>query len=147
MQGPTTIDVEQRVRLARAKMDELGLQGWQFRLDNARARTGQCSFSRRCISLSRYFVAVVSDRDFLNTLLHEIAHAIAGFECGHGPRWMEVARSIGCDALRCYSRPFCPKPYVVRCACGAVRVGRYRVSKRLFEKRCERCHGALFRES
>jgi len=37
-------------------------------------------------------------------VLHEIAHAIAGWDAGHGYQWQRVARNIGCDAITCYSK-------------------------------------------
>ena len=36
-----------------------------------------------------------------NTLLHEIAHALAGHEHNHDEVWKATARSIGCDGCRC----------------------------------------------
>lgn len=29
-------------------------------------------------------------------MLHEIAHALVGYECGHGSTWDRVAQEIGC---------------------------------------------------
>jgi predicted SprT family Zn-dependent metalloprotease len=39
--------------------------------------------------------------EFRDTVLHEIAHAIAGHKAGHGPAWKMVARMIGAKPQRC----------------------------------------------
>lgn len=68
---------------------------WTFGFDNAKKRAGACHFSRRRITVSRYLAARFSDDDIHQTLLHEVAHAIAGATAGHGPAWKRVARELG----------------------------------------------------
>ncbi len=41
----------------------------------------------------------------LDTLLHEIAHALAGPEAGHGPAWKAVAVRIGATPRACDDSP------------------------------------------
>lgn len=36
-----------------------------------------------------------------DTVLHEIAHAIAGHKAGHGPAWKAIARKVGARPVRC----------------------------------------------
>lgn len=38
-----------------------------------------------------------------DTILHEIAHALAGHAAGHGPVWKGVCRRIGARPVRCGS--------------------------------------------
>ncbi len=68
---------------------------WTFGFDNAKRRAGLCNYTNRRISLSRYLAARFSDDDNHQTLLHEVAHAVAGAAAGHGPEWKRIARDIG----------------------------------------------------
>jgi predicted SprT family Zn-dependent metalloprotease len=68
---------------------------WSFAFDNAKRRAGLCDYTRRRISVSRYLAARFDDDDNHQTLLHEVAHAMAGAEAGHGARWRAIARDLG----------------------------------------------------
>lgn len=72
-----------------------GAGTWTFGFDNAKRRAGLCSFEKRRISLSRYLVEKYDDAENEQTLLHEVAHALAGPKAGHGPDWKRVARGLG----------------------------------------------------
>lgn len=88
--------------LARQLLDEHGLKDWRFELDFAKKRAGCCKYRSKTITLSYYYVTANSGEDILDTLLHEIAHAIAGPGTGHGPVWKAVCRRIGARPVRCY---------------------------------------------
>lgn len=91
--------------MAISMMAEHGLDtpsGWTFAWDNARRRFGACSWTRKTISLSRHIVGLNDEHHVRQTVLHEIAHALAGTGEGHGPRWRRIAVSIGDDGSRCY---------------------------------------------
>jgi predicted SprT family Zn-dependent metalloprotease len=47
--------------------------------------------------LKKEFAVFANDAKFKNTVLHEIAHAIAGPEAGHGSQWKRIAHQIGYD--------------------------------------------------
>lgn len=114
---------------------EEGLEGWTFAFDDAKTRAGVCEFGPQVIRLSRVYVEHASFEEIENTILHEVAHAIAGFAAGHGPEWKRVARSIGCNAERCADMPeSMPKGrYEAVCdACGAEGLGwRWRLNDKL----------------
>lgn len=83
--------------LARALLDEHGLAavGWRFAWSNGLNTLGHCCWRSRTISLSRHFVRL-NDHDMVRlTVLHEIAHALAGPGTGHGPTWRRHARRLG----------------------------------------------------
>lgn len=61
-----------------------------------------------------------------NVILHEIAHALAGQEAGHGPRWRAVALWIGCDGAVFYHQPIVGGTYPCQ-ACGDVVGCRHRL--------------------
>lgn len=68
---------------------------WTFAFDNAKRRAGLCDYTHKRISVSRYLAARYDDDTNHQTLLHEVAHALAGPRAGHGPRWKAVARELG----------------------------------------------------
>ena len=74
--------------------------GWSFEFDHAKTRAGKCDFTNRRITVSRYLAARHDDAAVEQTLLHEIAHALAGARAGHGPRWLRIAREIGYTGAR-----------------------------------------------
>ncbi|MBN9201052.1 MAG: SprT-like domain-containing protein, partial [Microbacterium chocolatum] len=53
-------------------------ESWTFGFDNAKRRAGLCDYRARRISVSRYLAARYSDDENHQTLLHEVAHALAG---------------------------------------------------------------------
>jgi predicted SprT family Zn-dependent metalloprotease len=80
-----------------------GLSDWQVAYDNAKRRAGVCRYRDKTIGLSAPLTALHSDADVRDTILHEIAHALAGPEHGHDAHWRRVAMSIGCGGERCVS--------------------------------------------
>lgn len=89
------MDKDTAARIARDLMDSYDFPHWGFAFDRAKTRHGQCDFTRQRITLSRYFVEMNDEPVVRETILHEIAHAIAGSAAGHGPRWQMVARNLG----------------------------------------------------
>ena len=81
--------------MARRLMDEHGLTGWTLAFVEAKRRLGDCHFRHRVIRISRSHALGGSKEQIRDTVLHEIAHAIAGREAGHGPLWKVTARRIG----------------------------------------------------
>lgn len=77
--------------LIRLHLDET----WSFGFDSAKRRLGACNYAAKRITVSRYLVALLDDDEVHQTLLHEVAHALAGAEAGHGPRWLALARELG----------------------------------------------------
>lgn len=111
---------------------------WSFGFDNAKRRAGACHFSTRRITVSRYISALNDDDEVHQTLLHEVAHAMAGPESGHGPLWKRIAREIGYvgGTLHHGETPTELAPWVGTCPNGH-EVHRYRRPARLTS--CTRC--------
>lgn len=91
-------------QLARALMNEHGLGQVPFEFDRAKTRFGQCQFKRNNltkvvfvsrIKMSEPLVRLNTIERCRETILHEIAHALAGHTAGHGPVWVATARKIG----------------------------------------------------
>jgi predicted SprT family Zn-dependent metalloprotease len=89
-------------------------------LDRAKGRAGICHYSRRQIGLSGPLTALHSEAEVRDTILHEVAHALAGPAAKHGPRWKAVARRIGCSGERCVptTSPRVPGTWVGVCPQG-----------------------------
>ncbi len=82
--------------LIRLHLDPLfGAGAWSFDFDHARRRAGLCNYTERRISVSRHLSARFEDDEIHQILLHEVAHAIAGPEAGHGRTWKRVAEELG----------------------------------------------------
>jgi predicted SprT family Zn-dependent metalloprotease len=95
--------------LAMCLMEDHHLSGWTFGFDNAKARCGACFHKRRKITLSRHYVRMNAESEVRDTILHEIAHALAGREAGHGLRWKSWAAAIGATPERCRSNAAMPE--------------------------------------
>src|SRR5919202_2449234 len=68
---------------------------WTFAFDTAKRRAGACDYTRRRITVSRYLAAKTDEDEVRQTLLHEIAHALAGHAAAHGPSWRTTAQRLG----------------------------------------------------
>lgn len=68
---------------------------WSFRFNRQRRTLGLCRFREQRIELSRHHAEAGTLDQAEATLLHEIAHALAGPRTGHGPKWQRVMQSLG----------------------------------------------------
>jgi predicted SprT family Zn-dependent metalloprotease len=97
------MELEAARRLALGLMREHRVPGdWLFEFDRSKVRFGRCHYGRKEISLSRHLVELNDEVEVRDTILHEIAHALAPRGAGHGPKWRRVAEAIGCVPRRCY---------------------------------------------
>lgn len=100
---------------ARLLLDQHHLSGWSFQFDNGRKRAGCCQYATQVISLSYAFAKQVSEEEILDTILHEIAHALVGKAHNHDEVWRAKAQEIGCSGRRCHDLQFVPPRYIVTC--------------------------------
>ncbi|WP_433303746.1 SprT-like domain-containing protein [Actinoplanes sp. CA-030573] len=114
------MDLTEARRLAAGLMDRHGLTGWRLVFDNAKTRAGVCRFDRKEIGLSRPLVELYEAAQVTETVLHEIAHALAGPRHGHDRVWRTIARRIGCSGSRCMpaDAPSVEGPWVGVCPAG-----------------------------
>ncbi|MDE0095004.1 MAG: hypothetical protein OXS40_01295, partial [Gammaproteobacteria bacterium] len=80
---------------ARCLMDHHGLEEWTLGFIAARGKLGECRPFARRIGLSRHHAVTGAPEQVTDTILHEIAHALAGPLVGHGPTWKAIAQRIG----------------------------------------------------
>ena len=132
--------------LARSLIREHGLAEWAFRFDHARRRFGCCRVSEKLITLSRPLTILNSVEQVKDTLLHEIAHALAPGD-GHGEKWKAACRRIGARPVRCYtagevaSPPRRSAPMRLGCRTCGWWVDRRRVVRRRLI--CKVCRGVV----
>lgn len=98
-----TMNTEKAKQKALSLMEDHGLTDWSFKFDRSLRRFGLCSFGKKTISLSRPLTELNEEPQVTDTILHEIAHVLAGPEAGHGPQWKRVAREIGATPKACYT--------------------------------------------
>src|SRR3954452_2709962 len=97
------MDLEQLEAIAAQEMKQHGLHGWTFGLAKTRRRLGVCKYRAKRIEIAEYYARHSPEGSVLDTLRHEIAHAIAGPAANPGPRWKAgavrlVATPRACDA-------------------------------------------------
>ncbi|YCM42435.1 SprT family zinc-dependent metalloprotease [Verrucomicrobiaceae bacterium 227] len=102
------MDIESAFLMLQDEMKSHGLvaRGWVAKLDDARKRFGVCRMGPREISLSRPLIFLNSEEEVRDTVLHEIAHALAWIRyrenCGHDERWKAICVEIGARPERCF---------------------------------------------
>lgn len=113
------------MHLARTEMTKHGLVNWRISFIKSKSVAGLCwtdrwdpdpTRSRGRIELSTDFFDIFEDHDIIDTIRHEIAHALtkdvtAVYKTGerkgqrrrivHGADWKTTARRIGCVGQRC----------------------------------------------
>ncbi len=135
------MDLSDAHNLAQTLINEHGLTDWRVRFDQARQRCGACHFQSKEISLSKHFVRLNDAEELRLTVLHEIAHALAGPNTGHGKRWQRVALKIGATGQTTNASAQMPDPrWGLRCTlCTQIVARRHRRSLNLALVRCGVC--------
>lgn len=134
--------------MAKQLMAEHGLNNWNFKFDRAKVRFGLCSYKTQTISLSAELVSINDEAKVRDTILHEIAHALAPRGSNHNYEWQRVARSIGCTAMRCHDATTPDAPWLLVCPNCDQRIKRFRRtnSKRACKRCCDRYNYGRFTE-
>jgi predicted SprT family Zn-dependent metalloprotease len=116
-----------------------GLGDWSFAFNRRKQTMGLCRYGAKTIELSICFVECNSPEEILDTLLHEIAHALVGPKHAHDRVWQNTCLEIGARPERC-GQAFMPAGrWQAECgACGR-RFDRYRKPKRPRGWFCGRC--------
>ena len=95
------VDLRDAFALAEHLLEVHGLHGWSVEYDSAKRRAGVCRFSTSTLGLSAPLTALHGEAEVRDTILHEIAHALAGPRHGHDAVWRRTAVAIGCSGERC----------------------------------------------
>ena len=87
-------------------MNQHGLFDWRFEWETTKRIFGRCWYNRKVIGLSKYLCKINNEENCFDTVLHEIAHALASLKDGHrghGKPWKKWCVMIGAKPQRCYS--------------------------------------------
>ncbi len=86
-----------------------GKDPWQFEWSYAKTQLGHCDYSDKAIRLSKYWMLSIRWEECLDTILHEIAHALCPIGVHHGKEWMDMCVKIGAKPNRLYEGEFVKK--------------------------------------
>lgn len=93
------------LELGKALLVQWGLSDWSVVIDHSTRsrRLGYCSFGIREIGLSSWYVDHNTPEVVVETVKHEIAHALAWIkfgDTGHGAGWRRMCVEVGCTVSR-----------------------------------------------
>ena len=109
------MDIEKAKKVMLENMRKHSLYDWDFKFDKAKKRFGSCRHRTKTITLSEELVKLNSEEQVLDTILHEIAHALVGIRNRHNNVWKQKAKSIGCNGQKYYSKTVeQPKAVMIR---------------------------------
>jgi len=135
----TTKDVESLV----VKLMKIHkLEGWSVSFGHAKRVAGSCKYKTLTLNFSTEFAERVPQKSLENVILHEIAHALAGFKAKHGKEWKTIAKKIGCTGETCHTFVFSIAPFEKTCENNCFKVGAY---KKVNVERliCKKCKGKV----
>ncbi len=95
------MDLQKLVLVAAQELTAHNLVGWTFTFGDSKRRLGACKYRVKRIEIAEYYAANSPEDHVLDTLRHEIAHALAGPKAGHGPAWQAVAVRLGAKPVAC----------------------------------------------
>lgn len=79
-------------------------KGWRFGgFDRAKKRAGQCNFTSKVITLSQPLLVARGIEHTKETVRHEVAHALAGYQAKHNYIWKRCAIQVGAKPNRCFT--------------------------------------------
>ena len=93
--------ISEGISTARTLMNQHGLTNWAIQTDRAKKRFGLCMHRCKTISISERHFLFSPQEDIVDTILHEIAHALVGPGHGHNHVWKAKCREIGAKPIRC----------------------------------------------
>lgn len=86
------------IQLTNEELQKWGLYDWTLKFNNRLTRAlGRCLFSEYAIELQTRFVKENPEHIVLDTIRHEVAHALTGHKAGHGYEWKMWAIKVGAN--------------------------------------------------
>lgn len=79
---------------------------WEFAWGRAKSQAGSCThrvYGKGLIRISLVLAHARGVKETMNTILHEIAHALAGPHAKHSYLWKQWAVKVGARPERCFS--------------------------------------------
>ena len=137
--------------LALLHMEEHGLLDklWHFEFEDCKTTLGRCHYKEEKITLSKWYAELNKESEVEDTILHEIAHALAWTHnkfTGHGKIWKDWATKIGATPKACSKSNLInpEKHYKYEQTCCGVTYKRHRLRKRATYY-CPNCNQKLFK--
>ena len=120
-----------------AVMRSFGLDGWRFQYNRRLTSMGLCHHGLHRIELSIYLAERNPLEEVLETLKHEICHALVGPRHGHDAVWKSNGDKVGCNPERCGQADMPEGRWRAVCnGCGATHDRHRRPSRPLFCRGC-----------
>ena len=98
------------------------LTDWKFTFSTSKRAFGDCNSYFKKIRLSKVLCELNEEKHVIDSLMHEIAHALVGVKQRHNVIWKLKCREIGANPERCYSSKdviMPPAKHIYRCpGCG-----------------------------
>lgn len=95
--------IEEIKSLADAYFKVFNLTDWTFQLTNAKTQAGYCNERKKIISMSIPIINLNPLESAIDTLKHEIAHALVGCVNGHNSAWKATAARLGATPKACHN--------------------------------------------
>ena len=113
------MDRDKLVAIAGQLFEQHGLtsRGWRLEFRNYADRLGCCCSKHSTIALNAYYVEHNEEAMVIDTLLHEIAHALVGSCLAHGPEWKAMAMRLGCFPRACSQTDVVMRPGKWQASC------------------------------
>lgn len=136
----TAVNLLEVSNLASQLMAQYSLDGWSFAFNKNKRRLGVCKQDSKRIELSAVFAERNSSEQVVDTILHEIAHALVGVCHGHDRRWKDMCLALGCNPEACSDEAQMPVGYwQARCPCCRTLFARHRRPTSLRGRYCGPC--------
>lgn len=128
-------------------------KGWKVKLDQAKRRLGVCKYRTKTIGLSEPYLRANNEAVALDTILHEVAHALAGPAARHGWEWKQWAVKLGARPKACAAATGLVQPkgrYQLVCTGCQTETQRHQLTAALRRNvkhgflRCRRCRSTRF---
>lgn len=115
------MEIDDVFAFATRLLREYGLNDWHVKLGSGKKLLGSCNYSNKTIKISKFHIMHSSKEDILDTVKHEVAHAVVGPGHGHGPIWKAAAIKIGAVPEARSKKRTIPHRYELICdVCGTL---------------------------
>lgn len=134
------MELREAEEVATRLIELYSLPGWSFKFNRNKRRLGVCKQHEKRIELSEHYVLRNTNEHVMDTILHELAHALVGTEHGHDDVWKEMCLKIGATPSSCSNTAVMPDGYwQAKCPGCHTIFSRHRRPRRLRGRYCVAC--------